>query len=312
MFIRAASTISHQPTFRNKGFSSKLLPLTPDTALIHPDYGMFIPPKDTRRLNDILKMAITCTSDCLLQAEIDQPDAIIVGTSMGCNEFTKTFLDKIHAANGGLIAPTAFMLSTHNTIAGQVSLFLGNQSYNITHTHNNLSFEHALVDAMMAVEEGKQRVLVGAADEMGNELYDMHERLQNNQLLATSGASLFILSDEGSSVAIHLIDVDCYSQLENLEATINDFLKRNKLTLEEVNRVLFSASRSATAETLSRIFQTEKIVDYQVFSGAYYVNSAFAMHLAVDLLEMESKPGEKVLICNNLIPNNLGLILLSR
>src|SRR5436190_287904 len=99
MFITASSTISHQPTFRNKGFSLKLSELKPLSELITPDYSAFIPAMDRRSMSQVLKMAIACSSDCLEQAELCQPDAIIVGTSMGCCVHTKKFLDKIVSAN---------------------------------------------------------------------------------------------------------------------------------------------------------------------------------------------------------------------
>src|ERR671912_478259 len=165
MFIRAASTISHQPTFRNNGFSSQLLELNSSSEIIHPDYNPIIPVMARRRMSDVLKMAIACTKDCLSQIGLEQPDAIIVGTSLGSNHFTKNFLDKIISANGSIPAPTSFIVSTHNTIAGQISLMLENFNYNITHSQNSLSFEQALIDGLLSVKEGCANVLVGGADE---------------------------------------------------------------------------------------------------------------------------------------------------
>src|SRR4030095_12709097 len=188
MYITASSTISHQPTFRNEGFSSALSELNKPSGILHPDYSTFIPVMTRRRMSDVLKMAITCTADCIEQTGLDQPDAIIVGTSMGCNTFTKNFLDKIITADGGHVSPTSFIVSTHNTIAGQISLFLGNQQYNMTHTQNNLSFEQALMDGMLCFKDGCSNVLVGAADEMENELYNVHARLKNPGLHAACGA----------------------------------------------------------------------------------------------------------------------------
>jgi len=91
MYITASSTISHQPTFRNEGFSSALSTLNEPSDIIHPDYAVFIPAMTRRRMSDVLKMAITCTVDCLEQMGLKQPEAIIVGTSLGCNIFTKKF-----------------------------------------------------------------------------------------------------------------------------------------------------------------------------------------------------------------------------
>ena len=161
MHITASSTISHQPTFRNKGFSLGLSELKPVSELITPDYSAFIPAMDRRRMSQVLKMAIACSIDCLEQAGLSQPDAIIVGTSMGCCVHTKNFLDKILSANEGLLSPTSFIVSTHNTIAGQISLLLKNHGYNMTHTQNSLSFEQGLIDGMLCIKNGCSNVLVG-------------------------------------------------------------------------------------------------------------------------------------------------------
>ena len=64
------------------------------SEILHPDYTDFIPKMKRRRMTDVLKMGITCAMDCLKQIDLEQPDAIIVGTSMGCNTFTKRFIDK--------------------------------------------------------------------------------------------------------------------------------------------------------------------------------------------------------------------------
>ena len=194
MYISAASTISHHPTFRNKGFSLQLQELDSPSQLISPDYGAFIPAMDRRRMSDVQKMSIACSLDCLQQAGISQPDAIIVGTSMGCCVNVRSFLDKILSANGGPLSPTSFIVSTHNTVAGQIALLLKNHGYNMTHTQNSLSFEQALMDAMLGIKDGFEHVLVGGADEEEESLYNMRARLKNDQLHLVSGASFFILS----------------------------------------------------------------------------------------------------------------------
>jgi hypothetical protein len=268
-------------------------------------------------MSDVLKMAITCTADCIQQTGVDQPDAIIVGTSMGCNTFTKNFLDKIISANGGSVSPTSFIVSTHNTIAGQISLFLGNQRYNMTHTQNSMSFEQALMDGMLCFTEGCNNVLVGAADEMENELYNVHARLNNSNLHAACGASFFILSSEKSDTPINLVDVRSFGLVDDLSQIITGFLNSNGLSPDEIDLVLYSCSDQMTLDTWSKIFYPGKLFDYELLSGSYFTNSGFAMHFAIDILLQTMHPlfGEnirKVLICNNSIPENMGLILLDK
>lgn len=195
-FIQAASTISHQPTFKNKSFSGNISALNAASELLSPDYKKYISPVLLRRMSKILRMSVACSVDCLEQAGIKSPDAIIVGTGLGCLEDTEKFLNNIISIKEGLLPPTSFIQSTHNTIAGQISLILQNHHYNMTHTQNTLSFEHALQDAFLCLDEGEVNLLVGAADEHIEILDDIVEKLGYKNMQLTSGASFFIVSTE--------------------------------------------------------------------------------------------------------------------
>ncbi len=47
----------------------------------------------------------------------------------------------------------------------------------MTYVHRGLSFESALLDAMMKIEEGSENILVGAIDEMTETSYIIQQRL---------------------------------------------------------------------------------------------------------------------------------------
>ena len=266
-------------------------------------------------MSNVLKMSIACSIDCLEQAGLSQPDAIIVGTSMGCCVHTKNFLDKILSANEGLLSPTSFIVSTHNTIAGQISLLLKNHGYNMTHTQNSLSFEQSLIDGMLCINDGCSNVLVGGADEEEDAIYNMKARLNDEKIHLTCGASFFILSNEkGNPASINLVDVGSFGLIDDSSGIITEFLDSNYLSTEEIDLVLYSNSDQKKTEELKLIFGHRKIFDYQKIAGTYFTNSAFAMNYGIDVLSHRKHPvfGEgisKVLVCNNLIPENLGLIL---
>jgi 3-oxoacyl-[acyl-carrier-protein] synthase II len=316
MYINAASTISHQPTFRNKGFSRQLRELEPSSQLITPDYSELIPPMDRRRMSDVQKMSIVCSMDCLEQAAVGQPDAIIVGTSMGCCVNTRNFLDKILHANGGPLSPTSFIVSTHNTIAGQIALLLKNHSYNMTHTQNSLSFEQSLIDGMMWIKSGFNHVLVGGADEEEESLYNTQSRLNREHLHLACGASFFVLSNENHhSQAVKLVDVGSFGLIDGITHGISHFLASNDLSAKSTDLVLFALNDQQKMDELKSLFPRERLRDYQKLTGTYYTSSAFAMHYGVDMLLNNTTTAEaeprNILVCNNVIPENLGLILLS-
>jgi 3-oxoacyl-[acyl-carrier-protein] synthase II len=83
LYISAASTISHRPTFLNPGFSVALGPVEASSVLISPDYKAYIEAGLLRRMSKILRMSVACAKDCIAQAGIEQPDAIVVGTGTG-------------------------------------------------------------------------------------------------------------------------------------------------------------------------------------------------------------------------------------
>ncbi len=267
-------------------------------------------------MSHVLKMAIACSIDCLEQAGLSQPDAIIVGTSMGCCVHTRNFLDKIISANEGPLSPTSFIVSTHNTIAGQIALLLKNHGYNMTHTQNSLSFEQGLIDGILGIKNGYHNVLVGGADEEEDTMYNMKERLMDYNIHLACGASFFILSTEkGNPNSIKLAEVGSFGLINDPSSIIIRFLDSNNLSVEDIDLVLYSNTDQEKTGELKIIFGPGKIFDYQKITGTWFTNVAFAMSYGIDILSHKKHPvfGEainKVLVCNNLIPENLGLILL--
>jgi len=160
-------------------------------------------------------------------------------------------------------------------------------------------------------------VLAGGADEDEERLYNMKERLNDYTIRLTCGASFFILSNEkGNAGSIKLIDVGSFGLIDDHKEIIIDFLKPNNLTAAGIDLVLYASTGGKTTEELDKIFGSEKLFDYQKISGVYFTNPAFAMHFAVELLLQKTHPvfgkGNKtILVYNNIISENLGLILLT-
>lgn len=317
MYINAASTISHQPTFQNAGFSELIEPLDNSSELISPNYKEYIDAGLLRRMSKILRMSVAAAKECLKQAEIDQPGAIIVGTGLGCLQDTEKFLSTFLSIEG-LLPPTSFIQSTHNTIAGQISLSIGNHGYNMTHTQNTLSFEHALIDTSLLLGEGKDNIITGAADEFITFLDEAAEHLAaSSKRHLTSGASFFILGKNKTETSVARVkDVRTMGLIQDIDAAIDSFLLDNFLNISEVDLVLYSDfSEREMMDSFAHQYFNEhyhadsKLINYTKLSGLYPTNSAFAMHYAVDRIQQEPKL-KNVLILNGLNKINLGLILI--
>ncbi|KAA0992564.1 beta-ketoacyl synthase chain length factor [Dyadobacter sp. UC 10] len=314
-YISAASTISHQDTFGKNGFSESVRKLDSDSVLASPDYKEFIDAGLLRRMSKILRMSVACSKDCIRQAGIDQPDAIVVGTGLGCLQDTEKFLSTSLTVEG-LLPPTSFIQSTHNTMAGQISLSLGNHGYNMTHTQNTLSFEHALLDAMLLLNEGEEHILIGAADEYIEILSEITDRLgyQPGYPL-TSGASFFIISNQKTDETLACIkDCEPVAFAKSLKASVQHFLRSNSLKISDVDTVLFAAPECGVITGEIKLLLEEggidpaKCIDYLSLSGVYPTASAFALNYATDLIRHD-KSVRNILILNSLRNENLGLTL---
>lgn len=129
--------------------------------------GMDLLPKPmARRMIAPVRRAMACALAALAEAGVDRPDGIYYGTGLGCLADTQEFLLEIERNAGSLLAPTSFMRSTHNTVAGLLALALKAQGPNLTFSQGFVSFHAALLTAVMHLERRPDdRVLVGASDE---------------------------------------------------------------------------------------------------------------------------------------------------
>jgi 3-oxoacyl-(acyl-carrier-protein) synthase len=114
-------------------------------ACTEPEYKEIIDVKLIRRMSRIIRMGVVAAMECLQEAGVKQPDAIITGTAYGCLEDTGLFLTKMVEYNEELLTPTAFIQSTHNTIGAQIGLMLQCNNYNNTFVHRGFSFEKRFI-----------------------------------------------------------------------------------------------------------------------------------------------------------------------
>ncbi len=312
-YIQSSAYMSHQDTFRKKGFSKNLSENI--STLIKPDYKEFINPSLIRRMSEVLRMSVACGSAALKDAGVITADAIIAGTGLGCLMDTEKFLNNVITIQGGMLPPTSFIQSTHNTIAGQLSLALSCHSYNMTHTQNSLSFEYALSDAMLMLDEQSGNILAGAADEYIDPLQPVANHFGLNRFPLTSGAGFFVLSDKVSAHTQAVL-ADVLAINDSDENVCKDFLQRNQLSVPDL--ILTDGYRDDNLRQLRQNFSETPVIPYTPLCGTYATSSAFAMHLAIDILQektthvsgSEIKQHRTALVINQLLPGHTGLILI--
>lgn len=301
-FIQHIESITHQDSFQKENIWDELKPLTAENALVSPDYKNYIPVAALRRLSTILRMGITASKACQEKVSAEF-DAISVGTALGCLTDTEKFLVTINTVSGDILSPTAFIQSTHNTISGQISLDLKNHAYNMTHTQNALSFEVALKDGLLCMDEGKNSVLVGAADEAIPFLERLRGSLLQTTHPFTSGATFMVLSGEKGNSIARIEACEVSFSAANTESQVEQFLEANNCSLQTIDLILEAGNSFKT--------KAKKHYSFPDYSGFYQSASSFAVHMANDWL-IKNADDQRILIVNNLENNKLGLTLVYR
>lgn len=335
-YIRSAACISPQITFDDSGFMTGVTEYN-NTRLkaIEPDYKNFIDPKQIRRMSHIIKMGVAAAMQCLHKSGVAMPGAIITGTAYGCLEDTVTFLSRIVEQNEELLPPTAFIQSTHNTVAAQIALMLQCHNYNNTFVHRGISFESALLDAMMLLAENEaDNILVGAADEITDTSFTILNRLGiykreavSNLSLYTSGtkgtiagegAAFFALSDKPAGCDLaELTALRSWFMLKDgeLEPKISSFLIEHDLQMSDFDLVITGRNGDLKNDSMydalgNSLLKATPQANYKHLCGEYPTSTSFALWLAANIIKNGSVPAgilandhqppqlKKVLICN--------------
>ena len=306
---------------------------------IEPDYKNYINPKLLRRMARLIKMSVAAATIALKDANIKLPDAIITATGLGCLQDTEVFLREIIRENESLLSPTAFIKSTHNTVGGQIALLLGLNAYNMTYSNRNFSFESALIDAQLLLQEGEgQNILVGGLDELTPTSTTFLQGLSciangENDILPAGGegAGFLVLShnDEGKNYAIiKQVSVAKATDDESIVQLIDNFVEQAGINTGKVDLILTGAqSEQIYITTYASVIQekfTCAVGGYTHLSGTYFTSSAMACWLAALMINEQSipshilysgsfnKPLHHILIYNRDSDNNHALILVSK
>lgn len=310
MYLGSATCISFQDSFGNEnlpkdrdGLWNSLVAINSETQLVQPDYKEFVSPAALRRMSSVLKMGAAAGKSCLQQAGLENADAITVGTGLGCVRDTLKFLSAVYQDGEGGLSPTAFIQSTHNSIAGQLALMLGNHGYNMTHVQGALSLGYALSDAELLIGEGDaETVLVGAVDEKTDELVELLSKLSdtaNYKLpIVGEGGAFFLASKEklGSSVA-KVIEV----------SVSNSTSSGSKHQLPSFGGVGGGLLLSNTNQGFN----------YTQFSGEHFTSVGFGLFLALKAFEAEKVDNHhisfdhptRILVHHRLLGQEMSILL---
>ena len=201
IYIKAATQISMQQPLSEEWMTTPFEPAEPYLRSQDPNFREWLNPLESRRMGKILKRALVTALKVMRDTDINQPDAIITGTGLGCIENTELFLDQLCREGEELLKPTYFMQSTHNTISSLIAIQTGCHGYNTTYSHKSVSFDSALFDAFTQLRLGDiQTALVTGNDEMTPSYFRILQRTgyigQPGQVTASEASVAMLLTTD--------------------------------------------------------------------------------------------------------------------
>lgn len=351
VYITGIGCVSPQNTLDNNYFFEEVEETESRfLQIMKPNYRDFINPKLLRRMSKIVRMSIVSALLAVKDSGIKNPDAILTGTGMGCQIDTEKFLNSMIENNEGLLAPTAFIQSTHNTVGGSIALGIQNHNYNLTYVHRTFSFESALLDSIMLINEGKaDKLLLGGFDEITEESWLIKTKIdffKSNAISSTGllndeqkgaqageGSSFFVLSNkETDNAYAKVIGVDMFFRPENnkvIENHIREFIRKHSLSIDDIDLVIMGNNGDKKFDVYYTYLENGLFADnttayYKHLCGEYDASSSFAMWLAARIIKENKIPeiiirkGNKksrvdnVLIYNQFRGVNHSLILLGK
>lgn len=310
IYIHSAGIISAAGDNSNEGFLASAPVYEADRLLCDGiDYTAYIPAMQLRRMSKAVRMGVVAAKICMQRAGVEKPDAISIGTGLGCLNDTEHFLSKMVTQDEQMLTPTSFIQSTHNTVGGQIALLAGCHGHNLTFVQRGHSFENAIINAGLYLDENpSDRILAGGIDELTETslavlkragVYSTGHRGPESILhhtrpgsIAGEGAGFLLMSKSNKPGALCIKGVNLFVTKDTGLALqkVNDFLRQQQLTSSDIDLAMLGANGDGKYEAFYHqlehgIFQNNSRAAFKHLSGEYPTVSAFALallsHIAV-------------------------------
>ena len=314
MYILSHTCISPQATFNDSFFAGDIKENSGNIYYsIEPDYTNLIPKSLLRRMEKATRIGIGAGIPLLEKHKTI--DGIILSTATGGLRACVDFLKQIILYNEGTLTPTNFVQSTPNAVAGILALMSKNRGYNITHTNLGLSFEAALLDAILLLEENEAKeLLIGAVEETSEYNYNIDSaadffketEVPSSKLLNSNtkgsvrgeGATMFVVSSIKDNALCELLDVAQFSfpQKNTIKEKALHFIKKNKIEPEAIDALILGYNGDNRYDLwydeLAEQFSETTIFSYKNLIGDFPTANSFALWLSCSILEGKEMPKE--------------------
>lgn len=323
MYINGAACVSPQPTFEQADFLKEVRSYnTNKIYCVEPDYSKFLDAVAIRRMSRIVKFGTTTGLMALKESGIKNPDAISTATGYGLLEMSQRFLQDCVSSGEGIVSPTTFIQSTHNTVSSNIAIIIGCHAHNNTFSQKGFSFESTLYDACLMMKEGASQILIGAYEEVGAFNYAAMVQAKELKLepcnnletfdytnegnILGEGAAFFVLEDKpsqntyGKLIGYHTFLNENDTSISITE--INRFLVNQGIDVQQIDVLLLGINGDLKHDSLlniiaETIFPTSTIAAFKHLCGEYMTASAFAFWLSAQMMKKQEVP--EILLVND-------------
>jgi hypothetical protein len=280
-------------------------------------------------------MGVYSAMKCMRDTGINAPDAIIAGTGLGCLEDTEKFLTSIYNSEEKLLNPTPFIQSTHNTVAGAIALAVKCHGYNATYTQRGFSFESALEDALLQLNEIPSRnILVGGFDEVTETSFALTSRLGLWKNHETDSSKLFEYNTRGSipgegaaflmlgglkgiadSVRIRSFRTFYRERITDINGRIEGYLKEDGISSESIDLILLGKNGDSRSDhyyddLLKGVFRQKAVTGFKHLCGEFDTSAVFALWLARKILLSPRVTGSLQTLNSSRMPKEVNSVLI--
>lgn len=299
---------------------------------VQPEYKELLSGGNVRRMSKPIKMGLYSALRALNMSGVTTPDAIIVGTGMGCLTDTERFLINMFEEQEEMLSPTPFIQSTHNTIAGQIALTVKCTGPNLTFSNGDTSFESGLIQgAIMLDRSREQHILIGGVDEINQASFDIYCQMglgkhstvspgdanqsESPGAIMGEGAGFFCIT--GNKTSSSLAEILETRVLQNDSPNIaieaaNELLDKYEIRVNELEHLLLGNDgnplHTPAYRQVQEAFNTAESSYFKNTCGQFSTAVSTGLCTAVDLLR--NSDGRKfALLYNRLLNQQQSLLL---
>ncbi len=266
-------------------------------TLVEPNYTELIPRGSQRRMSGLVRTGVFTALGCIRAQEDLTLEGIIVGNGLGGLERAEVFLESFLPDETSIISPTPFMQSLNSAIAGQIALQIKCYGYSMTYAQKGLSFEGALIDGLLMLDEYPNRhLIIGGIDEITPKYVQLQDDLNRvwkednpKGMMLGEGSSFVLCSGQKTEHSLACLKrPTVFSRTTDFDFNekLLNYLEQNSLSIDQIDWVI--TGECGTPEIDERLkvavenhFSGIARTAFKDYCGEYPTASSFALWMAV-------------------------------